>query len=554
MRCVDLLPMRVQWELLWRCLRTLWLAGGYLNCSMGGGGGEDNNFCIDVQNDVYHCGQCGNDCTHGFSSAIKQASCVKGVCDVVMQSPLEWEMCFGNMSAGVKRDGDKSAATVAVGCFRGYDFLVVFCCAFPLFVVSLVAFVRIRMTCRQSHMYRQALFLLIALISCLRMSYAVAALIFLGTASTPEDAVRSREFFSATMISLNAYADLFTGFIDLLLTVYWLFVLDRVRTFPKRLLISVCIGMSVVLTVATIVDYASGTSTFDYTFFTLAILLFFTALMHMSVIAEVLIKFVLWSRTHSLIDKSNQSGGDRAAEVEQSFKGSFPAIRPSSGIVIVSPNPNGRGRVVSMGSAGASVTSVPPTTTTYGSNGGSVLTPKHTATPDAPSLQQQDPQHLSGSITSDTIDASLVPKGVTSHFVRVTLIAFVCLLCWMVRSVMLLGRATRQPIFVEGALSFRSSTFTLLYLTLLTLFPCVLIAVIFLALSVDVLRAATVAPGSASSDKTNEDDGASSSHHRAIDSGYRFSPRRMSPRANTTVTPPTLTPSQEERPLLREEN
>jgi hypothetical protein len=275
------------------------------------------------------------------------------------------------------------------------------------------------------------------------------------------------------------------------------------------------------------------------------------------VIAEVLVKFFVWSRTHRLMDKVYQSGGDRVIEPEHSFKGSFPAIRPSSGIVVVAPTP-GRSRIVSMGGAGASTSSVPPTASTYGSSG-SVTTPKHNhiptaaATSDGPSLQQEQ-QTLTGSITSDSLDSSVVPKGITAHFIRVTLIAFVCLLCWMVRSVMLLGRATRQPIFVEGALSFRSSTFTLLYLTLLTLFPCVLIAIIFLALSVDVLRAATT-PGSTSSDKANEDDTlADHASHRAADSGYRFSPRRMSPRVQSATPPPTMLPVLEERPLLREEN
>lgn len=58
----------------------------------------------------------------------------------------------------------------------------------------------------------------------------------------------------------------------------------------------------------------------------------------------------------------------------------------------------------------------------------------------------------------------------------------------MVRSVMLLGRATKNPLFYTGLLSFSNPSFTLVYLTVLTLLPVMLIAAIFIVVSFDVLR------------------------------------------------------------------
>ena len=357
----------------------------------------NDNLCTDLLNDADNCGSCGNDCTKGMQNAVQSASCVDGVCNVEMKSPLVWLLCVSSITG------------VRVACFRGYDFLIIMLISFFLVFGSVTFLVRYRISCPYSHQHRQALFVLLAGIGALRLSYSIVAVAMFGQATTPSAAISSRRFFEWSMITLNAFADLLTGFIDLLLTVYWLFVLDRVVTFPKRLLLTAYGCMTVTLLAATTVDYASATKTFDYTFFTLAMLLFFTALLHMIVIAEVIIKMSCW-------EKSEQEEGDKA----------------------VSHSPSRFRRI----------------------------------------------SNLYAALATNTDEESRV---VSAQLVRISAIALVCLVCWTLRSVMLLGRAAGAEIFVTGSLSFANADFVLVYFTALTMLPCVIIAVVFFKLSYQVI-------------------------------------------------------------------
>lgn len=320
-----------------------------------------------------------------------------------LKSPLSWVVCFTADGGPAGLDASSALGRVPVACLVGTMFIAVLVISLPLVVGSVVVMWRLRETSRTKHQHRQLLFCLLAIVGTIRALYAIISLIVLSSVDSVERAERARDFFARTFITATAAADVATCFIDVLLTVYWLLVLQRISVFPKRILLMCCVGMAATFIAATFVDFSSGGSTdFNYTFFTVAMMLFFTSLMHLAVIVEVLIRMLKW---FSIVNNKDYTGS-----ISSEVGGSF------------------------------------------------------------------------------SLSARIEAPSVTSHFVLVTLIAISCLICWAVRSVMLLGRASSAYVFVTGGFSFANDKFTFVYLTVLTLLPCVAIAIVFAVLSIAVIQ------------------------------------------------------------------
>lgn len=358
-----------------------------------------DGLCHKVDNDVENCGQCNRSCYEGQYEIIESASCSAGQCHVVFLPKMQWKICFGEEDGG------------DVACFKGYAFVVMAVISAVLCAMCLWSWRSFRKGGQATHhLHRQTLFLLLAIIGGLRLVYGAIAIAVIGSIRSPQEARRGEDFFRDSMITLNAFADLVTGMVDVLLTTFWLFVLQRITTYPRRALHLAYASMLFTLTVATIIDYQAERLVFNYTFFTIAIILFFTAAAHMTVIGEVLMKMREWNR------------------LQQELSGESAALLRASG----------------------------------------------------------------SRRTANAIEAqSDVLRRVRNHFFRVSFIAVTCAVCWTFRCVMLLGRATKKDVFVSGSLSFANPTFTLVYYSLLSMLPCIVIAAAFGSLRYEVLSSST---------------------------------------------------------------
>lgn len=244
--------------------------------------------CYDSQSDINNCGWCSNKCG---GDGVANATCTYGRCNITMEPKFSWVICFGD---------DKPGALKV--CCTGWNFIVQVITAAALSALCGYCLFRLYQKSPRTHQHRKRVFILLLVTAIVRTFYALGSVIVVSTFDSPQHVTAGKGFFADSMVTVSAFADLCMACIDLTLTVFWLRVLDKLSDFPSKALTATFLVMFVSLGIASIIDYANSPLRFDYTFFFVALVLFFTAVLHLIVVIEVLSKLKEFVTAASLID------------------------------------------------------------------------------------------------------------------------------------------------------------------------------------------------------------------------------------------------------------